>query len=700
MDTPSTDTYAATDLPAVKRGKAARVRSQATFDAAYVAVRDQRSTKRTDAANERQKERDEHSDMLDAMSPREREIYDAEKADAKIEREAALHVAYEQVAHSMLVGDPSLASKQQRSLINNHERVERLKSRGEWPPKTLAQRVSEGYRFEGGLVGGKYRQPEFVCHRFASEEHWLLKRFIASMPKPTTDPMRQPCAAGMTKSNRQVFKRKWDAAQRPYVMLRTDCADWFRVEVDASFGSARGIRCAFKKCGLPQEQWPQIIVWIWDEREGGILRPHLLWCLPEGSGVWGNLQQRRMLATVAASITAKLQPMGADAGGLANIHDTKSPLSPHCDFIVMNDRHLLTLSHHLKLLNATVEPKEIARKMALIELQAALLSDDQSNRLFSWARNGAWAIGKTLHANGTSGLSDEPTVLERIKFREMLIERLMKQAEDTYDMTRRGARRAIAKIVAQCCWYTAENFLRGTSDRGRRRGAAEHLVEARLADGTIRTAKEAVSAAQAEGGRYGAGVQRAASLKAIKNALIAAMRAGGKVTQNIIAIACGRSLRTVKEYWKVAFSLAQNAVATAQNTLASGGARQTLEKGVPLTSCPMDGQNSDPVEPPTLTGGWSAPVDRLEKTFDRPAQPSEAGSNLVQFLCGGVLAVYGSGRRLEQVRQFLASPTTVSNHRITASGRASSLTRRGRRIEPAAHRINVSTTVPVLGVRS
>lgn len=701
MDTALTDTYAATDLPAVKRGKAARVRNQATFDAGYVAVRDERSKRRTDAAEERQAERDEHTERLNAMSPREREAYNAEKADEKIEREAALHVAYEQVAYSMVVGDPSLASKEQRRLINNHERVQHLKSRGEWPPKTLAQRVGEGYHWEGGLVGGKYQQPEFTTHEFKTEDHWLLRRFNASMPRPTTNPMKQPCAAGMTKSFRQVFKRKWDAAQRPYVMLRTDCADWFRVELDRSFGCARAIRRALKKCGLPPEQWPQIVVWIWDEREGGILRPHLLWCLPEGHGVWGNLQQRRMLATVAAGITAKLQPMGADAGGLANTLDTKSPLSPHCDYIILNDKVLPTLSQHLKMLNATVDPKEIARKMALLELQAALLSDDQSNRLFSWARNGAWAIGKTLHANGTSGLSPEPTVLERIAFRETLIDLLMKQADATFDMNRRGARRAIEKVVAQCCWYTAENFLKGTSDRGRRRGAAEHLVDARLADGTVRTAKEAISAAQAEGGRYGAGVQRAASLKAIKNALIAAMEAGGKITQKIIALACGRSLRTVKEYWKVAISLAQNAVAADQNAIAPEGASQTLEKGVPPTSCPYASRNKEPVEPPTITGGWSHPVERLEKSSDRPAQPSASGENLTNFLRAGVLVVHRTpSDRLERLTAYLSSPTAASNNRITASGRTTALTRRGRRVEPAAHRISLPTTALAFGVRS
>jgi hypothetical protein len=264
----------------------------------------------------------------------------------------------------------------------------------------------------------------------------------------------------------------------------------------------------------------------------------------------------RLLTATVAGLTERLQAIGADPGGVANPYDTKNPKSPDCDFRILNETHMPRLNQYLARLRMSVEPIVIAKRMALMQLRVADFDDDQSNDLWTWAKQATWETGKLIDANGGSALSSFPTPDQMVDFKYQIIEQLTPEAEKIYDMQRPATKRAVVKIFEQTAWFVATHIRKGEPGvrRGRRIGAASHVVEQRLSDGTESTNAEAITAAQSAGGAFSSMNQRARSLDEITKAVAAIMVTGGRVTQAAIVRATGKSERTVRAYWPAPLS--------------------------------------------------------------------------------------------------------------------------------------------------
>ncbi|MGA7996537.1 MAG: hypothetical protein WCA28_16745 [Bradyrhizobium sp.] len=600
--------------------------SDRAFDRGYELVKQRRVAARLKGAAKREEERQERIRRLSEMTEIERERFLKEE---KAEYERMLAEAVEACFQSLVTGDRSKATAAQRRLLNFHDYREWATENGCWPPKSTARKIEE-------------LKEKLGFDPFVGSNHFLLRRFDCSVP-------RHP-SAGPAKDNRRIYRRKWEALLQAHIELRTDCVDVVRIDIDRDFGSVETLIEALKSCNLPC--MPHVAVW--KVKDGEACRPHLLFFLPEGWGVWYDARQRRMLAATAAGITERLQAIGADPGGMANLHDTKNPKSPDCDFRILNDTHLPKLKEYLAHLRMSVEPVVLAKRMALMQLRAADFDNDQSNDLWTWAQQATWDTGKLIDMRGLSGLSSVPTPDEQVYFKYKIIDHLTPEAEKIYDLTRAATKRAVLKVLEQTAWYVATHIRKGEPGvrRGRRIGAASHLVEQRLSEGTERTKAEAITAAQSAGGAFSSMNRRARSLDEISKAVVAIMVTGGRVTQAAIVRATGKSERTVRTYWPAALSAARSMVSAgfvaAQEELAPEPAKQSQRRGQSGRKPEIPAQTAKPT-PPTITGGWSYLAARAKPSPVIIGQlRRQPGDNVIAFLRRGNIVRYGGDNRATQ----------------------------------------------------
>jgi hypothetical protein len=285
------------------------------FDRGYELVNQRRVAARRKGAAKREEDRQERIRRLSEMTEIERERFLEEE---KAEYERMLADAVDACFQSLVTGDKSKATAAQRRLLNFHDYRAWATENGCWPPKSTARKIEE-------------LKDKLGFDPFVGSNHFLLRRFDCSVP-------RHPLA-GPAKDNRRIYRRKWEALLQPHIELRTDCIDCFRIDIDKDFGSVEALIEALRSCDLPC--MPHIAVW--KTADGEACRPHLLFFLPEGWGVWYDAQQRRMLTATVAGLTERLQAIGADPGGVANPHDTKNPKSPDCDLPVRMAPKLLQL---------------------------------------------------------------------------------------------------------------------------------------------------------------------------------------------------------------------------------------------------------------------------------------------------------------------------------------------------------------------
>jgi hypothetical protein len=177
----------------------------------------------------------------------------------------------------------------------------------------VRQRMDEGFRWNGGPVGGNpdYVRAPFVYLGLVSERHPIYQLFVASTPRAAR------LRTGDTKAAVDRVGQKLLALDSPYVDASKSLRRVLRVEVDRDFaGGVAELAVAIAACGV---SLPNFVIGHVD-RAGRLLNPHLIWLIGD-SVVFthrGKPAHQALWKAVLRGLTARLLPVGADPGGIAN----------------------------------------------------------------------------------------------------------------------------------------------------------------------------------------------------------------------------------------------------------------------------------------------------------------------------------------------------------------------------------------------
>lgn len=406
---------------------------------------------------------------------------------------------------------------------------ERVASRG----AAVAARLREGFQWPGGAVAGnpRYFLRAFVTPGLPSEAHPLLRLFVAQLPRACR------LLTGDDKARVSGTDSKLLALDCPYVVTNGEMRGVLRVELDRDLTDAE-LRAGLAACAVPM---PTLVVGYRDAA-GRWLHPHLLWQLGnavpfKGKGRRGP--QGLWKATLAA-LTAALLPLGADPGGLSNALRVKNPLSPLWDCAVMAPQPY-ALNPDAGGLPALVPRLDL--EGASTRLRAAAVAG--ADRPFSADHPDPEVIGQSNAAfRHLAGYARRRVALHRDHGAGSEAEFLAELAAEACRILPRGQRgeraaRYLAATVSAWTW-------------------AHHRM---MPPTPSRLTPAEVRGRQVAGQAKGAATRRAETLDAIVAAVRRLASAGQQPTQAAVAVAAGRSVRTVRERWaEVQARLAEPAV--------------------------------------------------------------------------------------------------------------------------------------------
>lgn len=326
------------------------------------------------------------------------------------------------------------------------------------------------------------------------------------------------------------------ALDEPYVVLNQDVRIAFRVDLDHTFPSWDALR--YELTQLPLPCLPHVVVGFEDE-DGKVERPHLLYLLPYNQGAWFSDDPRcrtdimALFRGVHAGITQTLLPLGADPGALSNPMRVKNPLSPFWSIRIWNETAFPNLTEWTGWVDTRTTRDKMIRDSA-----AALSGADRkaSNILFTTFQEWVWATLREFdHANDPAYVG---MILRRDRdaLAELLFGSLVGRASAMAE-TPKQAQAILYRVVT----YAADHWdpSRCRRDTTRDRGACANEIES----------VAGVAARQAVGGRYAASLRKSRTAAMVRDAIAAALAAGEPVTKSDIARRTGLSRTAVQRGW-------------------------------------------------------------------------------------------------------------------------------------------------------
>ena len=392
----------------------------------------------------------------------------------------------------------------------------------------VRDRLSYGYRSLGGAVGGNplYRRASFVYRGLVSDEHPILKLIAASTPQA------KHLVTGPTKVGVSCVGQKILALDDCYVVTNGEMRRVMRVELDRVFdGGFNELKKAIEALGLPL---PNLAVGYVDSR-GRLHNPHVLWLLEHSVAFTkkGRQAPQKLFDVVLRGLTAAMLPLGADIGGLSNSRRIKNPLSPEWDrailaevpYVLMHDtrenaavRSALATDLNLDGVPSLLRSVTEARKNKILSMDhpdPAVAA--QSNAVFFSLRNFAYSTVQSFRdLENTEGDFQQAVLNEGLR---------IFPSDGT-------ARRHITKTAQAVATWTWKHY---RSDRHRNPCSTPEDRQDRQAIG------------QAKGAASRRNATCAALIQAAKNL----EQAGLRVTQDAVAAAAMRSVRTARVYWNI-----------------------------------------------------------------------------------------------------------------------------------------------------
>ena len=373
--------------------------------------------------------------------------------------------------------------------------------------------------------------------------------------------------AGDHNDRRSVHLKKWVALDKISGSLRTDCREIIRGDKDKVFESFDEFMNFINS--LPIR--PQQAVWVRDynfpER---VTRPHLLWYLPAGCGVWyDDPLGMAMFEGAAAALTIMA---GCDIGGLANLSDCKQPTSPRCDFVDLETEHLPDLSELCDRLGVDLKRNLVVtmRSQTTQQMIDSGISETQSSAFFTLSlKRGReicdlWRGARELRVNADLDRRALAVEIEEA----LLVDRFMLGELSQLSGAKRDAAENTIRVAAKS---VAEAYGKGRGANGRgydqqaARAETKAAVESfRAGDHSDLTPKEfkkqEIHAAQGAGGNYCNRVQVQRSVRRIADAMLELSKTAVPDEKAVTKLT-GLDPRTVDKHWPAAVALnAANAI--------------------------------------------------------------------------------------------------------------------------------------------
>lgn len=393
----------------------------------------------------------------------------------------------------------------------------------------IHRRLAEGFKFDGGMIGGRWREA-FSETGLRSDASHVLRRIVQLTPRQSA------MQVGRSKDVMWGTDAKIFGLDEPWIVLNSEVRGAFRIDLDHVFPSWEALRYEFEQLRLPC--LPHVVVGFEDE-EGRIERPHALFLLPYNGGVWFSDDARcrtdimSYWRGVHAGITKTLLPLGADPGALSNSMRTKNPLSPFWSIAIWNETTFPNLTEWSDWVDTRTDRRKMIRESA-----SMLAGADRkaSNILFATFQAWTYETLKALHlAEGTDYLRAIRTG-DRDALAKLLFYALVPRASESAAHPKQ-AQAILYRVVdyAAARWDPA----RCQPDQTKDRGACANEVAA------VRD----VSARQAVGAHYTHSLRRSRSANAVQEAIEAAHVAGEVVSVAGVARRTGLDRKTVRTNW-------------------------------------------------------------------------------------------------------------------------------------------------------
>lgn len=272
---------------------------------------------------------------------------------------------------------------------------------------------------------------------FRSDDNKVLRRIVAMVPKAGA------AQAGPTKGAvSRSYASKIDVLSEPYVALNPERLGVMRIDIDRGFASLEHLVQDIRDTAL-LPHLPNIVISSAKEKTQ-IIRPHLLFLLPEDQEVWADFNHPRcrrrpvhLFRAVLRGITAKLLPIGADPGGVTNPCKIKNPLCVDewkCD--ILDDRNFSPLREWSDWVD-----------LGDWSADAPATLPDSSNNAFETYRHAAWRLAVEL---ARSGRETELFGLDRSRLRERLLEFLTTEYVES-SPRKRNDQRTAESVASYIC---------------------------------------------------------------------------------------------------------------------------------------------------------------------------------------------------------------------------------------------------------
>lgn len=437
---------------------------------------------------------------------------------------------------------------------------------------------------------------------------------------------------GDNNDRRHVHLKKWASLDQIHGNTRTDCREIIRGDKDHIFESVQEFHDYLNSLLVPPQQY----TYVWDDRyPERVTRPHLLWWLPAGKGVWYDEPTgMAMFEGAAAALTIMA---GCDIGGLANVGDVKQPTSPRVVARDWQTEKLLDLSELCKILNVDLKQNLVVtmRSQSVAQMKAAGISETTSGAIYTLAGKRGFEL--CLLWEGTGELRVDAH-LDRRVLGEQITEYLLNDRFmlDELSKLRASARDAAENSIGVAAKKVAESFGKGrrASSRGYDLRAAEAEVAEKVAE-AVRLApadmtaddlkKKMISAAQSAGQAYCNRTQIQRSVRRISDAMLEISKTGVVPDQQAVRKLTGMHRKTVSTHWDAAVSL-NGANAIVAHIM-------DAPTTVPEPENPSD---TTPAAPPAKCSGvrgvttYGSPQAQPRQPSDEPSEavPADAGEAL------------------------------------------------------------------------
>ncbi len=415
--------------------------------------------------------------------------------------------------------------KRGKATPENQLFIERFIARRE----LIHRRLAEGFKFHGGNIGGRWREP-FLEQGLRSDASHVLRRIVQLTPR------QSEMQVGRSKDVMSNTDAKILGLDEPWIVLNREVRGAFRIDLDHTFPSWAALQYEFEQLRLPC--LPHVVVGFEDD-DGRIERPHAIYLLPYNQGTWfsNDTRCRRDIMSfwrgVHAGITKALLPLGADPGALSNAMRFKNPLSPFWSIAIWNETTFPNLSEWGDWVDTRANRRTMIRESA-----SMLAGTDRkaSNVLFATFQAWTYETLKALHRAESVDYLEAIRTGDRDALAQQLFEALVPRASESAEHPKQ-AQAILYRVVDYAATRWAPDLCK--PDKTRDSGAcANEVVDV-----------QGVSARQAIGAHYTHGLRRSRSAEVVREAIEEGQASGETVTVAGIARRTGLDRKTVRTNW-------------------------------------------------------------------------------------------------------------------------------------------------------